>query len=89
MEKKQAILVPMIALRGMSIFPGMAISFPAGRQKSLDALQAAEENGKEKMQKVLACDRDRAKEKFCQKMDSAGISYTISQIMPIDTGIWC
>ena len=23
MEKKQAILVPMIALRGMSIFPGM------------------------------------------------------------------
>ena len=49
MEKKQAILVPMIALRGMSIFPGMAISFPAGRQKSLDALQAAEENGKEKM----------------------------------------
>ena len=41
MEKKQAILVPMIALRGMSIFPGMAISFPAGRQKSLDALQAA------------------------------------------------
>ena len=47
MEKKQAILVPMIALRGMSIFPGMAISFPAGRQKSLDALQAAEENGKE------------------------------------------
>ena len=46
MEKKQAILVPMIALRGMSIFPGMAISFPAGRQKSLDALQAAEENGK-------------------------------------------
>jgi hypothetical protein len=47
------------------------------------------QNGKEKMQKVLACDRDRAKEKFCQKMDSAGISYTISQIMPIDTGIWC
>ena len=47
MEKKQAILVPMIALRGMSIFPGMAISFPAGRQKSLDALQAAEENGKD------------------------------------------
>ncbi len=47
MEKKQPIIVPMIALRGMTIFPGMAISFPAGRQKSLDALQAAEENGKE------------------------------------------
>jgi ATP-dependent Lon protease len=47
MEKKQPIIVPMIALRGLSIFPGMAISFPAGRQKSLDALQAAEENGKE------------------------------------------
>lgn len=47
MEKKQPIIVPMIALRGLTVFPGMAISFPAGRQKSLDALQAAEENGKE------------------------------------------
>ncbi len=47
MEQKQAILVPMIALRGMTLFPGMAISFPVGRQKSLDALRAAEENGKE------------------------------------------
>lgn len=47
MEKKQPIIVPMIALRGLTVFPGMAISFPAGRQKSLDALQAAEENGKQ------------------------------------------
>lgn len=47
MEKKQPIIVPMIALRGLTIFPGMAISFPAGRQKSLDALQAAEESGKQ------------------------------------------
>ncbi len=47
MEKKQPIIVPMVALRGLTIFPGMAISFPAGRQKSLDALQAAEENGRE------------------------------------------
>ena len=47
MEKKEPIIVPMIALRGLTVFPGMAISFPAGRQKSLDALQAAEENGKE------------------------------------------
>lgn len=47
MEQKRPILVPMIALRGLTVFPGMAISFPAGRQKSLDALQAAEENGKE------------------------------------------
>lgn len=47
MEKKRPVIVPMIALRGLTIFPGMAISFPAGRQKSLDALQAAEENGKE------------------------------------------
>ncbi len=43
MEKKQTITVPMIALRGLTIFPRMVLSFPAGRQKSLDALQAAEE----------------------------------------------
>lgn len=39
MEKKQAILVPMIALRGMSIFPGMAISFPA-RQTEISGCAA-------------------------------------------------
>ncbi len=46
MEKKQATIVPMIALRGLTIFPHMAISFPAGRQKSLEALQKAEEGEK-------------------------------------------
>lgn len=46
MEKKQTITIPMIALRGLTIFPHMAISFPAGRQRSLEALQAAEAQDK-------------------------------------------
>ena len=45
MEKKQAVIVPMIALRGLTIFPNMTISFPVGRQRSLDALTAAEQTG--------------------------------------------
>lgn len=46
MERKTAIEVPMIALRGLTVFPGMAISFPAGREKSLEALRIAEEEDK-------------------------------------------
>ena len=45
METKQTIKVPMIALRGLTIFPNMAISFPVSRQRSLDAIAAAESSG--------------------------------------------
>lgn len=42
-ETKERIQLPMMALRGLTVFPNMAISFPVGRQKSLDALEAADE----------------------------------------------
>lgn len=45
MEKRQTIKVPMIALRGLAVFPNMAISFPVSRQRSLDAVTAAEGSG--------------------------------------------
>lgn len=45
-ETKERIQLPMMALRGLTVFPNMAISFPVGRQKSLDALEAADEGDK-------------------------------------------
>ncbi|KXL52612.1 Lon protease 1 [Anaerotignum neopropionicum] len=45
MEKKQTVKVPMIALRGLTVFPNMAVSFPVNRQRSLEAVSAAEGNG--------------------------------------------
>ncbi len=42
MEKKQTMKIPMIALRGLTVFPNMAISFPVSRQRSLDAVAEAE-----------------------------------------------
>lgn len=45
MEKKQTVKVPMIALRGLTVFPSMAISFPVSRQRSLEAVAAAENSG--------------------------------------------
>ena len=47
MERTSSIKVPMIAMRGLTVFPGMAISFPAGREKSLEALKIAEQEGKQ------------------------------------------
>lgn len=45
MEKKQTVKLPMIALRGLTVFPSMAISFPVSRQRSLEAVTAAENSG--------------------------------------------
>ncbi|MDD4844743.1 MAG: endopeptidase La [Anaerotignum sp.] len=45
MEKKQTVKVPMIALRGLTVFPSMAISFPVNRQRSLEAITEAESSG--------------------------------------------
>ena len=42
MEKKQSIIIPMLTLRGMTVFPNMIVSLPAGREKSLAAANAAE-----------------------------------------------
>ena len=41
MEKKQSIIIPMLTLRGMTVFPNMIVSLPAGREKSLAAVNAA------------------------------------------------
>ena len=45
-------------------------------------------NGEDKLQKVLA-DKSRARQKFCQKMNSADAQYEIEDIVLIDTNIWC
>jgi ATP-dependent Lon protease len=45
MEKKETIKIPIIALRGLTVFPHMAISFPVNRTRSLDSVAEAEKNG--------------------------------------------
>lgn len=45
MEKKETIKIPIIALRGLAVFPHMAISFPVNRTRSLDSVAEAEKNG--------------------------------------------
>lgn len=47
MDKKQTVILPMIAIRGMTVFPSTSVSFPVSRQKSLDAITAAEENARQ------------------------------------------
>lgn len=46
-------------------------------------------NGEDKLQKVLAIDKSRARQNFCQKMNSADAQYEIEDIVLIDTNIWC
>lgn len=36
-----ALLMPIVALRGLVVFPGMQVHFDVGREKSIDALKAA------------------------------------------------
>jgi len=44
MEQKIGIKMPLIPLRGLTVFPNMVLSFPLGRDKSLKALEKAAEN---------------------------------------------
>ncbi len=44
MEKKEPIRMPLIALRNMTVFPNMVVSFPVGRERSLAAVEQAEKN---------------------------------------------
>lgn len=43
--EKISVRMPLIPLRGLTVFPNMIISFPVGREKSLDALEQATNNG--------------------------------------------
>ena len=36
--------MPVVPLRGLTVFPNMVISFPIGRKLSLDAVEAAHDN---------------------------------------------
>ena len=40
-EVKEPLVLPTIALRGLSIFPNMVIHFDIGREKSIKALEKA------------------------------------------------
>ena len=40
-HKKKEMILPVIALRGLMLFPHMTLSFDVGREKSVAALDAA------------------------------------------------
>ena len=44
MEEKITIKLPLIPLRGLTVFPDMTTSLPIGREKSLEALDYATEH---------------------------------------------
>ena len=44
MEEKITIKLPLIPLRGLTVFPDMTTSLPIGRDKSLEALDYATEH---------------------------------------------
>ena len=50
---------------------------------------AYNENGQDYVQKVAASTKERAVEKFKQKMDSAERVYRIKNVILVITGVWC
>ena len=41
MSKKQAVVMPLLALRGLMVFPHMVLTFDVGRSKSVASLEQA------------------------------------------------
>ncbi|WP_317855677.1 endopeptidase La [Chakrabartyella piscis] len=81
MDKKKPVVLPMVALRGTTLFPNMAISFPVGRQKSLDAIRAGEESGG----KIFVVTQKEASETSPKKNDlyAMGVVARIKQVLKL------
>lgn len=81
MEKRESIIIPMLALRGLTVFPNMSISFPVSRQKSLDALQAAEDNARKLF---LVTQKDAATaDPFQQDLYEIGTFAEVKQVLKL------
>ena len=72
--------LPLIALRGLVVFPGMVVHFDVGRTKSLHALSAATTS--EQQQILLVAQRDMAEEEPREEqLYSVGVVAQIRQVM--------
>lgn len=72
--------LPLIALRGLVVFPGMVVHFDVGRTKSLHALSAATTS--EQQQILLVTQRDMAEEEPREEqLYSVGVVAQIRQVM--------
>lgn len=77
--------VPVIPLRGMIVFPHMNVSFDVGRDKSIKALEAAVDEGKEVF---LSAQKDPAKENAqFEDLYKIGVFAQIKQVMHMPGGI--
>lgn len=75
----KSILMPMVALRGLVVFPGMTLHFDVGRQKSIKAIKTAMEQKKNvflSAQIDMECDDPRTADIY-----SCGVVCEIKQIV--------
>ena len=76
--------LPVIALRGLVMFPGTTIHFDVGREKSLNALQEAMNAEREL---VTVCQRDENTEDPSEnELYDVGCAVKVNQIMPLPDG---
>ena len=64
MERERALVLPMIPLRGLSVFPNMVLHFDIGREKSINALEKAMITN----QQVFLVSHRRMKIRICQRL---------------------
>lgn len=81
MEEKMTIKLPLIPLRGLTVFPDMTTSLPIGRTKSLEALEYAT---KHKMPVFLITQKDAAvQDPERQDLYDIGTIATVKQVLKL------
>ena len=81
MEEKMTIKLPLIPLRGLTVFPDMTTSLPIGRTKSLEALEYATEH---KMPVFLITQKDAAvQDPQRQDLYDIGTIATVKQVLKL------
>lgn len=73
--------IPVIALRGIVVFPNMNLHFEIGREKSVKAVEAAMENGQEVM--LLTQKKIRTEDPSLDDLYEIGVIAKIDQIIKI------
>ena len=79
MKKTQEVILPVLALRGLMIFPGMVLHFDVGRQKSVTALEHAMAEGQKLF--LVSQKRDEDEDPGIADLCATGTIASIRQVM--------
>lgn len=80
-NSKNALIIPVVALRGLVVFPGMLLHFDVGREKSIAALKAVMDGNREVF--LVAQKRVADEDPGAEDLYKVGVVATVKQVLKL------